>query len=92
AMAVFELPRARIALKTRAPQTRTSRYQKQDLRGHWLPVEEDGLKLQVNLFDYLDTGLFLDHRPARRLIRQQARGKRVLNLFCYTGVASVHAA
>ncbi|ODU45168.1 MAG: 23S rRNA (guanine(2445)-N(2))/(guanine(2069)-N(7))-methyltransferase [Lysobacteraceae bacterium SCN 69-123] len=92
AMAVFELPRARIALKTRAPQTRSTRYQKQDLRGHWLPVEEDGLKLQVNLFDYLDTGLFLDHRPARRLIRQQARGKRVLNLFCYTGVASVHAA
>jgi 23S rRNA (guanine2445-N2)-methyltransferase / 23S rRNA (guanine2069-N7)-methyltransferase len=92
AMAVFELPRARIALKTRAPQTRSTRYQKQDLRGHWLPVEEDGLKLQVNLFDYLDTGLFLDHRPARRMIRQQARGKRVLNLFCYTGVASVHAA
>lgn len=92
AMAVFELPRARIALKTRAPQTRSTRYQKQDLRGLWLPVEEDGLKLQVNLFDYLDTGLFLDHRPARRLIRQQARGKRVLNLFCYTGVASVHAA
>ena len=92
AMAVFELPRARIALKTRAPQTRSARYQKQDLRGHWLPVEEDGLRLQVNLFDYLDTGLFLDHRPARRLIRQQARGKRVLNLFCYTGVASVHAA
>ncbi len=92
AMAVFELPRARIALKTRAPQTRSTRYQKQDLRGLWLPVEEDGLKLQVNLFDYLDTGLFLDHRPARRLIRQQARGKRVLNLFCYTGVVSVHAA
>lgn len=92
AMAVFGLPRARIALKTRAPQTRSARYQKQDLRGHWLPVEEDGLKLQVNLFDYLDTGLFLDHRPARRLIRRQALGKRVLNLFCYTGVASVHAA
>lgn len=92
AMAVFALPRTRIALKTRAPQTRSARYQKQDMRGHWLPVEEDGLQLQVNLFDYLDTGLFLDHRPARRLIRQQARGKRVLNLFCYTGVASVHAA
>lgn len=92
AMAVFELPRARVSLKTRAPQTRATRYQKQDARGHWLPVEEDGLKLQVNLFDYLDTGLFLDHRPARRMIREQARGKRVLNLFCYTGVVSVHAA
>lgn len=92
AMSVFALPRARVALKTRAPQTRATRYQKQDARGHWLPVEEDGLKLQVNLFDYLDTGLFLDHRPARRMLREQARGKRVLNLFCYTGVASVHAA
>jgi len=92
AMAVFELPRARIALKTRAPQTRSVRYQKQDVRGHWLSVREDGLLLQVNLFDYLDTGLFLDHRPARRLLRAQASGKRVLNLFCYTGVASVHAA
>jgi 23S rRNA (guanine2445-N2)-methyltransferase / 23S rRNA (guanine2069-N7)-methyltransferase len=92
AMAVFELPRARVALKTRAPQTRTARYQKQDARGHWLPVREDGLRLEVKLFDYLDTGLFLDHRPARRLLRAQAAGKRVLNLFCYTGVASVHAA
>jgi 23S rRNA (guanine2445-N2)-methyltransferase / 23S rRNA (guanine2069-N7)-methyltransferase len=92
AMAVFELPRARISVKTRAPQTRDARYQKQDLRGHWLPVVEDGLQLQVNLFDYLDTGLFLDHRPARRLLREHAANKRVLNLFCYTGVASVHAA
>jgi 23S rRNA (guanine2445-N2)-methyltransferase / 23S rRNA (guanine2069-N7)-methyltransferase len=92
AMAVFELPRARVSVKTRAPQTRDSRYQKQDARGHWLPVLEDGLHLQVNLFDYLDTGLFLDHRPVRRLLRQHAAGKRVLNLFGYTGVASVHAA
>ncbi len=92
AMAVFELPRARVALKTRAPQTRAARYQKQDARGQWLPVAEDGLTLQVNLFDYLDTGLFLDHRPARRMLREHARGKRLLNLFCYTGVASVHAA
>jgi 16S rRNA G966 N2-methylase RsmD len=46
----------------------------------------------VNLFDYLDTGLFLDHRPLRRMMAEQVRGKRFLNLFCYTGVASVQAA
>ncbi|MFN7097856.1 MAG: class I SAM-dependent methyltransferase, partial [Gammaproteobacteria bacterium] len=46
----------------------------------------------VNLTDYLDTGLFLDHRPVRRLVRQMARGKRFLNLFCYTATATVHAA
>jgi 23S rRNA (guanine2445-N2)-methyltransferase / 23S rRNA (guanine2069-N7)-methyltransferase len=46
----------------------------------------------VNLYDYLDTGLFLDHRITRRMIQQQANGKTVLNLFAYTGSASVHAA
>src|SRR5690606_33905927 len=48
--------------------------------------------LYVNLHDYLDTGLFLDHRPIRRWIRQHAKGKRFLNLFCYTGAATLHAA
>jgi len=46
----------------------------------------------VNLWDYLDTGLFLDHRPLRSRIREIARGKRFLNLFCYTGSVSVYAA
>src|SRR5690606_36597488 len=44
-----------------------------------------------NLFDYLDTGLFLDHRPTRLAIERMAAGKRFLNLFCYTGAATVHA-
>ena len=55
-------------------------------------MRESGALLRVNLFDYLDTGLFLDHRPLRRRMAQEARGKRFLNLFCYTGVASVQAA
>jgi 23S rRNA (guanine2445-N2)-methyltransferase / 23S rRNA (guanine2069-N7)-methyltransferase len=55
-------------------------------------IEEGGCKLWVNFEDYLDTGLFLDHRPIRQLIQQQAQGKRFLNLFAYTGSASVHAA
>jgi 23S rRNA (guanine2445-N2)-methyltransferase / 23S rRNA (guanine2069-N7)-methyltransferase len=55
-------------------------------------VSEGGVKLLVNLTDYLDTGLFLDHRPMRMRIQKEAAGKRFLNLFCYTATASVHAA
>jgi 23S rRNA (guanine2445-N2)-methyltransferase / 23S rRNA (guanine2069-N7)-methyltransferase len=54
-------------------------------------VEESGYPLWVNLHDYLDTGLFLDHRLTRRLIGQHAKGKRFLNLFAYTGTATVYA-
>ena len=57
-----------------------------------LTVREGAARLRVNLFDYLDTGLFLDHRPLRARMAKEARGKRFLNLFCYTGVASVQAA
>jgi len=55
-------------------------------------VEEGGLKFLVNLKDYIDSGLFLDHRDLRTRMREEARGKRFLNLFCYTGSASVFAA
>ena len=55
-------------------------------------VSENGARLWVNLFEYLDTGLFLDHRPLRQRMAAEARGKHFLNLFCYTGVASVQAA
>ncbi|MEW6221176.1 MAG: bifunctional 23S rRNA (guanine(2069)-N(7))-methyltransferase RlmK/23S rRNA (guanine(2445)-N(2))-methyltransferase RlmL, partial [Thermodesulfobacteriota bacterium] len=55
-------------------------------------VREAGLRFWVNFTDYLDTGLFLDHRPLRQLIGSQARGKHFLNLFAYTGAATVHAA
>ncbi|MBU0928965.1 MAG: class I SAM-dependent methyltransferase [Spirochaetes bacterium] len=54
-------------------------------------VRENGLSFLVNLGDYIDTGLFMDHRPARALVRESASGKRVLNLFCYTGSFSVYA-
>lgn len=54
-------------------------------------VEENGLKFIVNLSDYLDTGLFLDHRITRQMVRERSAGKRVLNLFCYTGSFSVYA-
>lgn len=55
-------------------------------------VEEGGLKFIVNLSDYLDTGLFLDHRLTRGMIRQESAGKKLLNLFCYTGSFTVYAA
>ncbi|MGL5178627.1 MAG: class I SAM-dependent methyltransferase, partial [Aeromonas veronii] len=53
--------------------------------------QEYGARLWVNLYDYLDTGLFLDHRQTRRMLGQMAKGKRFLNLFAYTGSATVHA-
>ncbi len=55
-------------------------------------MQEDGLKFKVNLSDYLDTGLFLDHRITRHMVREESAGKHVLNLFCYTGSFSVYAA
>lgn len=67
-------------------------YQKTGDRRQFFPVEECGLKFWVNLTDYLDTGLFLDHRDTRALVRQTAAQARVLNLFCYTGSFSVYAA
>ncbi|EDM47179.1 bifunctional 23S rRNA (guanine(2069)-N(7))-methyltransferase RlmK/23S rRNA (guanine(2445)-N(2))-methyltransferase RlmL [Marinobacter algicola] len=78
--------------KQRQRQTGTSQYEKQAASGEFFNVHEHGCVLKVNLKDYLDTGLFLDHRPVRHWIQQHAAGKRFLNLFCYTGAATVHAA
>ena len=89
---VFALPAEQIAMKSRERGKGGSKYGKFQHRGELLTVRESGALLQVNLFDYLDTGLFLDHRPLRRHMAQESRGKRFLNLFCYTGVASVQAA
>ncbi|MBP7264099.1 MAG: class I SAM-dependent methyltransferase [Spirochaetia bacterium] len=66
-------------------------YGRMEERGSTLVVREQGLHFRVNLSDYLDTGLFMDHRPGRSWIRERAAGKRVLNLFCYTGSFSVYA-
>jgi 23S rRNA (guanine2445-N2)-methyltransferase / 23S rRNA (guanine2069-N7)-methyltransferase len=89
---VFALPKERIALKTRSIGKGGSKYGRFDRRGETLVVREGDARLRVNLFDYLDTGLFLDHRPLRLHFAQQAKGKRFLNLFCYTGAATVQAA
>jgi len=89
---VLDLPPDHVFLKIRRKQKNTEQYEKQGDSGLFHVVEEGGCKLWVNFQDYLDTGLFLDHRPIRALIQQQAQGKRFLNLFAYTGSATVHAA
>lgn len=83
---------SRVAIKRRERQTGTKQYQRQAAQGQFMEVSEGGVKLLVNLTDYLDTGLFLDHRPLRLRIQREAAGKRFLNLFCYTATATVHAA
>ncbi|MGJ8517770.1 bifunctional 23S rRNA (guanine(2069)-N(7))-methyltransferase RlmK/23S rRNA (guanine(2445)-N(2))-methyltransferase RlmL [Carnimonas bestiolae] len=89
---VLEVASDRIFLKTRQRQTGKSQYQRHSSSQQRFQVEEEGAKLWVNLRDYLDTGLFLDHRPVRRKLKEMAQGKRFLNLFCYTGTATVQAA
>lgn len=71
---------------------RQGQYEKIDSAKNEFIVEENGLKFRVNLSDYLDTGLFLDHRITRQMVRENCAGKNVLNLFCYTGSFSVYAA
>ena len=86
------ISRDRVVVKRRERQSGTRQYERQASQGEFLEVSEGGVKLLVNLTDYLDTGLFLDHRPLRLRIQREAAGKRFLNLFCYTATATVHAA
>ncbi|MFN2257103.1 MAG: bifunctional 23S rRNA (guanine(2069)-N(7))-methyltransferase RlmK/23S rRNA (guanine(2445)-N(2))-methyltransferase RlmL [Desulfuromonadaceae bacterium] len=81
-----------VYVKVRKRQRGKAQYEKHAASGEYFVVDEYGLKYRVNLCDYLDTGLFLDHRPIRKLLRTEARGKDFLNLFAYTGSASVAAA
>ena len=89
---ILDISRDNVFLKIRRKQRSTDQYEKYGDSGRFHCIEEGGCRLLVNFEDYLDTGLFLDHRPIRLMIRQQAEGKRFLNLFAYTGSATVHAA
>ncbi|WP_305817673.1 bifunctional 23S rRNA (guanine(2069)-N(7))-methyltransferase RlmK/23S rRNA (guanine(2445)-N(2))-methyltransferase RlmL [Photobacterium leiognathi] len=82
----------KVILKVRERQKGKSQYQKLSSAERHMVVEEYGVELKVNLYDYLDTGLFLDHRITRRMLGKMAPGKDFLNLFSYTGSATVHAA
>ncbi|MBF7978019.1 MULTISPECIES: bifunctional 23S rRNA (guanine(2069)-N(7))-methyltransferase RlmK/23S rRNA (guanine(2445)-N(2))-methyltransferase RlmL [Rahnella] len=90
-MSVLDISSSQLILKTRERQKGTSQYEKLAQKGEFLLVEEFDAKLWVNLTDYLDTGLFLDHRIARKMLGEMSKGKDFLNLFAYTGTASVHA-
>jgi len=90
---VTGVPDDQVYIKERKKKAnRQDQYERTDTKEAFFTVEENGLKFLVNLSDYLDTGLFLDHRITRQMVREESAGKRVLNLFAYTGSFSVYAA
>ncbi len=89
---VLDVDSSQVFLKIRRKQKNNEQYEKLDTQANFHIIEENHCKFLVNFEDHLDTGLFLDHRPIRQLIQQQAKGKDFLNLFAYTGTASVSAA
>lgn len=88
---VLQVPPEYVVIKQRRRQKGDSQYEKHDQKAQRMVVDEIGCKFYVNLIDYIDTGLFLDHRPVRKWIQAHSAGKRFLNLFCYTGAATIHA-
>ncbi|NIC07783.1 bifunctional 23S rRNA (guanine(2069)-N(7))-methyltransferase RlmK/23S rRNA (guanine(2445)-N(2))-methyltransferase RlmL [Billgrantia bachuensis] len=89
---VLDVDPGQVVIKRREKQSGKAQYRKQASSGERFQVREGRARLWVNLRDYLDTGLFLDHRPVRRMLGEMAAGKRFLNLFCYTAAATVQAA
>jgi 23S rRNA (guanine2445-N2)-methyltransferase / 23S rRNA (guanine2069-N7)-methyltransferase len=90
--ALFDVPAANVFMKTRRRQRAGAQYERHADVGIFHEIEEGGCRFLVNFTDYLDTGLFLDHRPLRMRIQAESRAKRFLNLFAYTATATVHAA
>jgi len=88
----LDIPPSHVVVKVRRQQRGTQQYEKLKHEARFVEVREGGLRFLVNLTDYLDTGLFLDHRITRSMIRDLAKGRRFLNLFGYTGSATVYAA
>ena len=89
---VLEVPDGQFFFKVRRRQKGKAQYERLADSRHFHEVREGDCRLLVNFEDYLDTGLFLDHRPTRRMLGDLAHGRRFLNLFAYTGAATVHAA
>lgn len=89
---IFQTGEEKIVIKRRQVQKGNDQYQKLAEKNEKIPVLENGIPLLVNLHDYLDTGLFLDHRPMRYQILKKSKGQKFLNLFCYTASVSVMAA
>jgi 23S rRNA (guanine2445-N2)-methyltransferase / 23S rRNA (guanine2069-N7)-methyltransferase len=89
---VLGVPLPQVHTRVRKPQKGAEQYEKRDSAAERHAVQEGGLKFWVNFRDYLDTGLFLDHRIVRGMLRAWAKDADFLNLFCYTGSATVYAA
>jgi 23S rRNA G2069 N7-methylase RlmK/C1962 C5-methylase RlmI len=81
---IFAVDPERIYWRTRVRRTKMQQYEKLGEEKQFFIVHEYGVKLKVNLYDYLDTGLFLDHRETRQIVAKKSVGKRLLNLFAYT--------
>ncbi|QQS28797.1 MAG: class I SAM-dependent methyltransferase [Sphingobacteriales bacterium] len=86
------LPLENLFVRHRQQQKGSLQYEKIETRHRRRIVEENGLRFMVNLTDYLDAGLFLDHRITRSMVAAEAQNSRFLNLFAYTGSFSVYAA
>jgi 23S rRNA (guanine2445-N2)-methyltransferase / 23S rRNA (guanine2069-N7)-methyltransferase len=89
---VLDTPPSEVRLKVRRHQKGIAQYERLRATGIFHEVAEEGARLLVNLDDYIDTGLFLDHRITRAMVADLAKGNSLLNLFCYTGAATVRAA
>jgi len=89
---ILETKQEKVVLKVRKKQEGSAQYQKQDAKDYTLKVRENDLQFIINMYDYIDTGLFLDHRNTRQLIKKLARKRSFLNLFAYTGSVTVYAA
>lgn len=89
---LFQIPLTALYWRTRAKQKPTRQYEKEAESKEFFITYEYGVKFKINLFDYLDTGLFLDHRETRKIVSRAAKGRRLLNLFAYTCSFSVQAA
>lgn len=89
---VFNLNAGQLIYKERRQQKGKAQYEKLNDSQHFFTIKEGEAELLVNLYDYLDTGLFLDHRPVRKMLAKMVNGKSFLNLFSYTSAATVHAA
>jgi len=88
----LKVDRSNVFIKSRDRQRGRSQYERLGSEAHLITVGEGGLRFRVNLSDYLDTGLFLDHRLTRQMVREQTAGKKMINLFGYSGSFTVYAA
>ena len=89
---IFNIDDSKIIIKSRQQQKGKDQYNRLDRTRTYYEVQEFGAKFFINLYDYLDTGFFLDHRPLRKILSNISQDKNILNLFSYTSTLSISAA